>query len=801
MNAPSRPVAAVTAGTGGALPEADKGRETEAVELSFRSGRMLIEWWAVLLLATLAILGISSLAPPVRADNLFYDLVLRLNPPPASPRVLIVAIDNKSLAELGRWPWPRDTHARLVDRLTAAGPAAVGYDVLFPEPSADPAADAALGAAVARNGRIALPVIIEVPGPDGAPAMRVTPVEPLAGAARVLGHVVTRPDRDGVVRGIDRLSDDKGTRNLHMGEAVAAIARADKALLEAPTPPPFAPVFAPARDLVPFAGPAGTYPQLSFADVLAGRVPDDLIRGRVVLVGATASGMGDRFSTPMSGTLETMAGVELHANYVDSLLEDRMIRPVAPWVWLGFSLLPVWLLMLSLLFLGPRINLWLGVALGAGVFGITLVALAFFHVWLPPALALIAVGLIYPMWGWRRLDLASRYMVAELRELRQEHTVLPRHHRELTGDPVEKQIILMHEAIRDVRDLRRFVAQSLDSLPDAALVTDLDGQVLIANDAAEGLFARRVGGDLVGRPLSAVFASLDADPRLPDPRAVELLAAMQAMTLPDDGGYETRLADGTSLEIRLAFFTDAERRPLGWIARFADITRLRASERQREDALRLLTHDMRAPQASILAVLESEGRKVPPELARRLERYAHQTLSLADDFVHLARAESGRFVVETFNLSDALLDAVDDLWPLADAKRIRIVSDVPEEEALVTGDRALLTRALANLLGNAIKYSDERTQIGARVMLEGPEICCEIEDQGRGISEEDLPKLFEPFRRLAPPEGAPAATEATGAGLGLAFVKAVVERHRGRVHASSIEGKGSIFGFRLPRGA
>jgi CHASE2 domain-containing sensor protein/signal transduction histidine kinase len=760
---------------------------------------MLVEWWAVLLLATVAILAISSLSPPVRADNLFYDFVLRLNPPPANARVLIVAIDNKSQAELGRWPWPRETHARLVDRLSAAAPAAVGYDVLFPEPSAAPESDAALAAAVARNGRVALPVIIEIPGPDGAPAIRVPPTEPLAGAARALGHVVTRPDRDGVVRGIDRLTDDMGARTLHMGEAVAAIVRNDTKLLGQPPPPPLAPVLARARDLVPFAGPAGTYPQLSFADVLAGRVPDDLIRGRVVLVGATASGMGDRFSTPMSGTLETMAGVELHANYVDSLLDARMIRPVPAWVWLAFSLLPVWLLMLSLLFLGPRINLWLGLGLAAGVFLITLVALAFFQVWLPPALALIAVGLIYPMWGWRRLDLASRYMVAELRELRQEETVLPRHHRELTGDPVEKQIILMHEAIRDVRDLRRFVAQSLDSLPDAALVTDLDGQVLIANDAADALFTPRVGGALVGRPLAAVFASLDPDPRLPDPRAAELLSAMQAMTLLDDSGYETRLADGTSLEIRLAFFTDAERRPLGWIARFADITRLRASERQREDALRLLTHDMRAPQASILAVLEAEGKKVPPELARRLERYAHQTLGLADDFVHLARAESGRFVVETFNLSDALLDAVDDLWPLADAKRIRILSDVPDNEALVTGDRALLTRALANLLGNAIKYSDERTRIAARVTLGEREVRCEIEDQGRGIAAEDLPKLFEPFRRLAPPEGAPAASEAGGAGLGLAFVKAVVERHRGEVHATSVEGQGSTFGFRLPR--
>jgi CHASE2 domain-containing sensor protein/signal transduction histidine kinase len=786
---------------GGDQPQAAARKEPE--EFNFHSRRMLIEWWAVLVAATLAIVAISALWPPVRADNLFYDLVLRMNPPAPSQRVLIVAIDNRSLAELGRWPWKREVHAALIDRLTDAKPAAVGYDVLFPEQQSD-ATDRRLAQALARNGRVVLPTIIEIPGPNGAPSLRVPPVAPLEQAAATTGHVVTRPDRDGVVRAIDRLSDPEGRRNLHMSEAVAALARGDWKLLDAPRPGPEAPVYAPVRDLIPFAGPAGSYAQLSFADVLGGRVPNDLIAGRVVLVGATGSGLGDRFSTPMSGTLETMAGVELHANYVDSLLENRMIRPVEPWVWQVFSLLPVWLLMLSLLFLGPRVNLWLGVALGVGIFTITFVCLSFFHIWLPPAMAMIAVGLIYPLWGWRRLDLASRYMVAELRELRAEETVLPRHRGEVSGDPVERQIILMHEAIRDVRDLRRFVAQSLDSLPDAAVVTDLDGNVLIANDEADALFERRLLGPTTSRPLEDLFRSLDADPRMPDPRAAELMANMRRMAIPADGkspdaGYETRLADGTSLEIRLAFFTDAERRPLGWIARFADITALRASERQREDALRLLTHDMRAPQASILAVLEAEGKKVPPELARRLERYAHQTLSLADDFVHLARAESGRFAVETFNLSEAVLDSVDDLWPLADAKKIRIVSDVPDEEALVTGDRALITRSITNLLGNALKYSDEKTVSQARVRLDGDEVVCEIADQGRGIAAEDLPKLFEAFSRLAPPEGAPAATAAPGAGLGLAFVKAVIERHRGSVSVTSEEGKGSTFGFRLPR--
>ncbi len=792
----------MNAGHGKELIDIADAPRRENGEFSFQSRRMLVEWWAVLCAATVAIIAISSLWPPVRADNLFYDLVLRMNPPAASQRILIVAIDNRSLDAIGRWPWNRETHAALIDRLTDANASAIGYDVLFPEPSV-PAADQRLAAAIARNGRVVLPSIIEIPGPNGAPSMRIPPAEPMASAVRASGHVVTRPDRDGVVRGIDRLTDAKGNRILHMGETIAAIVSGNSSLLNAPKPARDSAVHARQRDLIPFVGPAGTFPQLSFADVLSDRVPNNIISGRIILVGATASGMGDRFSTPMSGTLETMAGVELHANYLDSLLADRMIEPASPVVWLLFSLLPVWMLMMSLLFLGPRINLWLGVTIAGGIFAITYVSLALFGYWLPPAMALIAVGLIYPLWGWRRLDLASRYMVAELRDLRSEPAVLPRQRRDLTGDPVERQIVLMHEAIRDIRDLRRFVAQSLDSLPDAAVVTDLEGTVLIANDAADGLFEQRLAGNLLGRPLAELFRSLDTDARLPDPRAAELLQSMEAMAAVEtsENGYETRLEDGTSLEIRVAFFTDADRRPLGWICRFADITELRASERQREDALRLLTHDMRAPQASILAVLEAEGRKVPPELARRLERYAHQTLSLADDFVHLARAESGRFVVETFNLSDALLDSVDDLWPLADAKRIRIVSDVPETEALVTGDRALLTRAITNLLSNAIKYSDERTTIQARARIDGKSVVIEIEDQGRGIAAEDLGKLFEAFSRLAPPEGAPQASSAPGAGLGLAFVKAVVERHRGQVSVRSEEGKGSVFGLSLPLSA
>jgi len=156
--------------------------------------------------------------------------------------------------------------------------------------------------------------------------------------------------------------------------------------------------------------------------------------------------------------------------------------------------------------------------------------------------------------------------------------------------------------------------------------------------------------------------------------------------------------------------------------------------------------------------------------------------------------------VERFNLSDALLDAVDDIWPLAEAKRIRVSSQVPDDEALVTGDRALLTRAISNLLGNSVKYSNDETKVEARLMIEPAHVRIEIADEGRGIAKSDLTSLFEPFARLAAPEGAPPASAAPGAGLGLAFVKAVVERHKGTVAVVSSEGVGSTFSIRLPAG-
>lgn len=758
---------------------------------SFGNRALLRNWLAVLATVTLAIIAVGTLLPPVPVDNLVYDLAIRLRRRPPDPRILIVAIDDPSLAELGRWPWGRAVHARAVRQMAETGVAAIAYDVLFPEAEA-PAADDDLAAAIRAEGRVALPVLLEVPGRDGRAAEWRLPVPALAAAAAGLGHVVIRPDRDGIVRGAERLESVRGAALPQLMQTLVALARGDA--VHRGWPQAAAEVRTAGRALIDFAGPSGSYPRLSFADLLAGRAPAELLRGRIILVGATAAGLGDRFSTPVSTTKETMAGVELLANYADNLLHGDTIRAAAPWLWLGYSLLPVWCLMLSLVWFGPRVNLWLGGTLALAVLLVTLVALLGFGLWLPPALALLAIGVIYPLWGWRRLVLASSYMVRELRELRAEGSYFRRERSDVAGDPVRRQIALMHAAVTDVRDLRRFIAQSLESLPDAAVVSDADGRVVIANDAAERLFRGRLDSAPVGRALADLLHCLrPAAAAWPEGWPVDSGALPDAHA---ETAAELDLAGGVALDVRVAPFRDDGQRLLGWIARFVDISGIRAAEREREDTLRLLTHDMRAPQAAILAVLDAEGAAVPPQVAARLQRYAQQTLELADGFVNLARAKSGRLAQDLVNLPDCALDAADDLWPLAQRQGIRIRTQLPAGELLVLGDRALLTRALGNILSNAIKYSGAGADVAVRFAVEPGMAVCSVADTGRGIAAADLGDIFEPFRRAAAADG---QIKVQGTGLGLAFVKTVAERHGGGVSAQSAPGAGTTITLRLPQ--
>jgi CHASE2 domain-containing sensor protein/signal transduction histidine kinase len=744
----------------------------------FETRRHVVEWVLVGLALSALVIWLTLAEATARADNLVYDRWVDLKRGPPSEQIVVVAIDNRSIEALGRWPWPRSTHAALIDRLAQAQARAVGYDVLFTEP--DPA-DPVLAASIKAAGNVYLPVLLETPGDDGAAWSESRPAGLLAEAAAGLGHVNLTPDADGTVRRLP-LYMSGGLPLTHEGKAwphlMARLYEGSGGdLPQAPTLPDQEGFFAESPVLVGYGGPAGHFRTISFADLLNGETPAGFLKDRLVLVGMTADGQGDRYATPTSSRGGLTPGVEIQAALLDTLLRGEGTRPTPVIGQMLLSLMPLWLLLVAFLVFRPMANLAVGMALIAGVF---LASLAAFHTgwWFPPLAAVAGLALAWPLWSWRRLAAASSFMQAEIDQFEAEAPLLPDAGRAgLPQDVIARQVGGLRRALQRFRNLSRFVTDTLGSLPDATLVVSDEGRVLLANDRARTLF---YGGDPVGAEVNPLFKELgEGDWR----RFVQ-----------GDEAKEIVTPSGAVLKVDSERLSDADGGASGHIIRLADISAMRMAESQREEALQLLSHDMRAPQVSILTLLEGGHDRADPAFEQRIGDYARRTLTLAESYVQLARAESQALNSAVFDLTQVVIDAADSLWPQANAAGATIVTPDGAVEHLVRGDPVLITRVLVNLIDNALKYGPSggvvTCALEEQVEMNGRIIVCSIQDDGPGLSETAQAGLFERFVRAEP--------DKPGVGLGLAFVRTVVERHGGGITCDSGPGRGTTFRFSLP---
>jgi adenylate cyclase len=358
-----------------------------------------------LVLALVLGLGLGTLAwllplgPAGRTlEHKGLDLLFLLRGAHAAPDdVVIVAIDEPSFARLAlQWPWPRSVHARLTDRLRAAGARVIAFDVLFAEPSA-PAEDRALADAFRRAGNVVLATDHRVlEGRGGRRTVRVAPLPLFQESAAAVGVVNQGQDRDGVIRWTRAELDGL--------PAFAAAAARLAGGGWSPGPGPF---------LVNHVGPSPAFTTVSYWEALdPAEAPDDLFRDRVVLVGRAAGPAGrpvdDSHFTPFFwlGRRPT-PGVELHASILDTVLRARPIARVPDAAHAGWAL--GWALVAGVL--AGRLAPWRGLAVtGAlvavqGATALTLFAAS--ERWLPwvgPALASGAVYASTMVVRWRRTE-------------------------------------------------------------------------------------------------------------------------------------------------------------------------------------------------------------------------------------------------------------------------------------------------------------------------------------------------------------------------------------------------------------
>jgi signal transduction histidine kinase len=405
---------------------------------------------------------------------------------------------------------------------------------------------------------------------------------------------------------------------------------------------------------------------------------------------------------------------------------------------------------------------------------------------------LVGLVLAYPLWSWRRLSAAAHFLRLEMERLQQDG--LSMRLRERPGDTtdfLERRINAVERASRQLRDLHHFVSQSLQQLPSPMLVCDPDGSILLTNKAAR----LHVGGDaeVSLQGLSAVELLRDlvqTGTNLPLITPDKLHSAC----MPEQ--CEGRDAQGRSMLVQCKPFTDLAQ--AGWLLTLVDITDMRRALEQRDQAMNFISHDIRAPNASILTLLEMQraypGRMPAEELMQRIERYAQTSLGMAENFVKLASAQSQEYRMAPLDLVAVLAETVDDAWALAREGNVEVAITTTPDTSPSLGDRALLCRALANVLNNAVKFSPAGGKVQCAIVQRDRQWVVSVRDQGPGIAPELQGQLFAPFQRLHD-RSHPAIG---GVGLGLALVHTVVQRHGGTLEVDSDVGRGAEFRLVLP---
>jgi len=837
-----------------------------------------------------------------RWDNLLYDAQLSFWSRTVSDDIIIIAIDDESLNELGRWPWPRSTHAQLINKLELESPKAIGLDIIFNEHDHNnPLSDVLLARAMRASGKIVLPIFMSQESINSYP-IEALPLPEFTNNAAALGHVHIDISDDGIAR---RVFLKEGIGDPHwMHYSLALLSITDDAVeLEDNVN-----VTDPAKQyssmkwsreypfLIPYAGPPGHFLHIGYSQVLAGQYPKDLFRDKIILVGTTAEGLGDALPTPLSGKSGVMPGVEIVANVMDAIRNNIRISEVQKSWLMVITILLVALPVLIYPYIKPASTLLVMFSIVVGTITAVALLLWLYGLWLPVSTILLFQFIGYPLWSWRSLEQAMRHINAELNQLtdRQKSLSLRRDrniseeirfvaqfvpikgwvlqdengetivdegavpvcnlrnikaqgwsidgyrywthtryknkpcllglsmgadsiitdeemrllnslinsplstetdHNAYVEDVLQTKIEQVQAAGSEYEELRRIIDDSLSGMADGVLICSSRGQVMLSNRRAGWYLYGNDNADINGESLSNILKHVQQKDGENWKALLQRVMFRQERVL-----THAQHDDGRDLMVEISPLRIIGDVFDGFVVNFSDISMLKASEHKRNEVLNFLSHDLRSPLSSILAMIELTKNKDNLDEIRSMlesmEKNTHKTLHLAEQFLQLSRANTS----ENLNFYDidfnsVVLNAIDQLWALSNKMKVTIRYEFDNEELWTQGEPDLLERAIVNLLSNAIKHSESDTTVNLIVNHNNGEISCCVIDQGSGISIDELPHLFEMFRRT---QGR-GVERKQGIGLGLAFVDAVARRHSGYVDVESKLGEGSSFCLKIPK--
>lgn len=326
--------------------------------------------------------------------------------------------------------------------------------------------------------------------------------------------------------------------------------------------------------------------------------------------------------------------------------------------------------------------------------------------------------------------------------------------------------------------LNRRLRSALDGIEPAIVVCDADGRTVFQNHAAERL--------LSGRPSDALVSQ----------------ALMEAIQEALSGGRPERplhLIAPTRRSLSIRAFPTGGPAIDGAVAVIEDISERLRLEAVRRDFVANVSHELKTPTGALTLLAETIDGETDPDVVARLVRRmggeAERLGRIIDDLLDLSRIEANEAPSgELVPVRDFVKEAITSRQPMASGLDVTIDTDDIPPGLAVAGDRRDLVIAVANLVENAIKYSEAGGTVSVTVTSSSNRVSISVADRGLGIPSRDLERIFERFYRVDR-----ARSRSTGGtGLGLSIVRHVAANHGGTVTVSSIEGEGSTFVLELP---
>lgn len=351
---------------------------------------------------------------------------------------------------------------------------------------------------------------------------------------------------------------------------------------------------------------------------------------------------------------------------------------------------------------------------------------------------------------------------------------------------IDQAVTELHQQVdRAAMDRVRF-GSALAAMDEPVVLADQSGQVVLRSRGAASLADARHGDALIeGAVQDLIAESLggsDGD------RTLELFGPPRR-----------------TLVLRSSVLLDqaagAESEVIGVMVTVEDVTQRQRSEAGRRDLVANISHELKTPIGALGVLSEALEGETDPEtvqrLSSRIQAEAFRLAATVDDLLQLSEVEEGGgWEPEPVDLANVVSEAIERVASTADRLEVGVTVEAPlgSGRAVVAGQHRQLVSAVANLLENAVKYSDPGGEVVIRLIPHADRVALEVIDRGIGIPGSDLARVFERFYRVDRAR----SRDTGGTGLGLAIVRHIAHSHGGEVTVESREGQGSTFTLTVP---